>query len=757
MTEILNKELSRRTFVRGGALIVGLTLAGAAQAYNDPRAASPSHTGAVIGPPDPRQIDTWIAIHADNTATVYTGRVNLGQGSPNGLLMIAGEELDMDMSQLKWVESDTNVTPDTGNTVGSSSITQAGPPLRAGAASARQVLMGMAATQLGVPIASLTVKSGVVSGGGRTVTYGQLIGDKVFNATTVAASLNPGVAPAKPTSQYTLVGTSPPRIDIPDKVSGKFTYIHNVRVPGMLHARVVRPRGQGGYGTGAKPLSIDESSIKHLPGAKVVRVGDLVGVIAPHEYDAIQAAAQLKVKWDDTAKLPGSGNLYGAMRATQTTDALTVNTGNVGTAFASAAKVLSASYTFDYQMHGPIGPPCAIAIVRPDGSGLVMTNTQGAYRLRDSYLADALGMNTKNIRVQYVEGASAFGHCETDDAACAAAAFSMQLNGTPIRLQFMRWDDNGWDNYGPAQLNDVRGAIDAGGKIVAMEYTSWVMPGTNAQETASEQTRLGPLKTGTASANTSITNGKQYVIPNRRVLSKSMPFSSSPVLKTAPLRAPGDLQAAFAYEQMVDELAYAANMDPVAFRLAQMDDQRWRDILLAATKAANWQTKVAASSLSKENVVTGRGVALAPRSGSLSAVVADIELNRSTGKITVKHMYASQDAGLTVYVSGSESQVMGGVIQSVSRSLSEGVSFTKTRVSSNDWVTYPLLRFKDHPGVTPVIVQRPDVVPGGGGEPPAVPTPAAIANAFFDATGVRIRQAPMTPARVRAVLKSAGK
>ncbi len=385
-----------------------------------------------------------------------------------------------------------------------------------------------------------------------------------------------------------------------------------------------------------------------------------------------------------------------------------------------------------------------------------MTNTQGVYRLRDQYLAAALGTNNKQLRVQYVEGASAFGHCETDDAACAAAVMSQALGGTPVRVQFMRWDDNGWDNYGPAQLNDVRGAIDANGKIVAMDYTSWVMPGTNAQETASEQTRLGPLKTGTGSANTSITNGPQYAIANRRVTSKSMPFSSSPVLKTAPLRAPGDLQACFAYEQMIDELAHAANMDPVAFRLAQMNDPRWIATLNAATTAANWQPKVAASSLSKANVVTGRGVALAPRSGSLSAVVADVEVNKKTGKILVKHMYASQDAGLTIYPSGAESQMMGGVIQSVSRSLSEAITFSKTRVSSNDWVTYPLLRFKDHPGVTSVVVQRTDLVPGGSGEPPAVPTPAAIANAFFDATGVRIRQAPMTPGRVRAVLKAAG-
>jgi CO/xanthine dehydrogenase Mo-binding subunit len=329
-----------------------------------------------------------------------------------------------------------------------------------------------------------------------------------------------------------------------------------------------------------------------------------------------------------------------------------------------------------------------------------------------------------------------------------------------VRLQFMRWDDHGWDPYGPAQLDDVRGAIDANGKITAIDYTSWLQPLTNsnnAYETTYEQAGFGTIKTGQGGANTSIVGGPQYAIANRRITSKSIPFGSGPVLKTAQFRAPGDVEATFAFEQMIDELAYAASMDPVAFRLAQMTDDRWMSALNQTAKAAGWQPKVAASKLSDANVVTGRGVALAPRSGSLSAVIADVEVNKQTGKIVAKHMYASQDAGLSVYVSGSESQMTGGVIQSVSRALSEAVTFNKTRVTSLDWVTYPLLRFKDHPAVTPVLIQRPEIVPGGGGEPPAVPTPAAIANAFFDATGVRIRQMPMTPARVRAVLKAAGK
>jgi CO/xanthine dehydrogenase Mo-binding subunit len=504
-------------------------MAPVAQAFNDPKAASPSHTGAVAGPPDLNQIDTWLAIHSDNTASIYTGRVNLGQGTPNGLLIIAGEELDLDLSQLKFIEADSNVTPDTGNTVGSSSITSAGPRVRAGAASARQVLLGMAAKELGVPVGSLSVKSGVVSGGGKTVTYAQLIGDKVFNAPLTAPTLNPGQGVAKPPTQYRLVGTSPPRIDIPDKVTGTFVYAHNVRVPGMLHARIVRPRGQNGYGTPYTILSVDASSIKNIPNVKIVRRNIFLAVVAPKEYDAIQAAAQLKVKWKDNPILPGDGNIVGQLRAQDKAGQM-VNTttvaGNVDAALASAAKVLSASYTVDYQMHGPIGPPVAVAVVKPDNA-MIITNTQGVYRLRDSYLAPLLKMDAKKIRIQYVEGASAFGHCETDDAACGAAIVSQELGGTPVRLQFMRWDDHGWDNYGPTHLSDVRAGIDAKGKIVGYDNAVYVMANTHAQETMHELVGF-PALPNSALPGGSGPTPTTYDIANRRAVGKSVPLSATP-------------------------------------------------------------------------------------------------------------------------------------------------------------------------------------------------------------------------------------
>jgi nicotinate dehydrogenase subunit B len=746
-------EFSRKTFLKGGgALVVGLTLAPAAQAFNDPKAASPSHTGAVAGPPDLNQIDTWLAIHSDNTASIYTGRVNLGQGTPNGLLMIAGEELDMDLSQLTFVEADSNVTPDTGNTVGSSSITSAGPRVRAGAASAKQLLLGMAAKELGVPVGSLSVKSGVVSGGGKTVTYAQLIGDKVFNAPLTAATLNPGQGVAKPPTQYRLVGTSPARIDIPDKVTGTFVYAHNVRVPGMLHARIVRPRGQNGYGTPYTILSVDASSIKSIPNVKIVRRNNFLAVVAPKEYDAIQAAAQLKVKWKDNPILPGDGNIVSQLRAQDKAGQM-VNTttvaGNVDGALASAAKVLSASYTVDYQMHGPIGPPVAVAVVKPD-SAMVITNTQGVYRLRDSYLAPLLKMDGKKIRIQYVEGASAFGHCETDDAACGAAIISQELGGTPVRLQFMRWDDHGWDNYGPTHLSDVRAGIDAKGKIVAYDNSVYVMANTHAQETMHELVGF-PALPNSALAGGSGPTPTTYDIANRRAVGKSVPLNGGGYLKVAPLRLPSSPHS-FPAEQMIDELAYAAGMDPVAFRLQNLTNQRSIDALNAAAKVANWQPRVAASQLSKERVVTGRGVAL---SGT-GAMIADIQVDKRTGKILAKHMYGAYDVGLAISPGLVENQMVGAITQTVSRALHEGVRYTKHEVTSTDWVTYPILRFKEHPNLTNVVIQRIDQVPQGAGEPLVATIPAALANAFFDATGVRIRQVPMTAGRVKAALKAAG-
>jgi nicotinate dehydrogenase subunit B len=813
MTGFLHeKEFSRKSFLKGGgALIVGLSLAGAGFASRA-RAAD----GLVAGTRARfagDQIDAWVIVHSDNTATLLTGRTEVGQGTSTGFLQIAGEELDMDMSQLKYVGEDTALTPNTGGTGGSTGIQTQGPQFRAAAAAAKQQLLTLASANLGVPVAALTVKAGVVSGGGKTVTYGQLIGDKFFNA-QIPASYNlqnptafpAGLAPAgtefksdpspvnnvtvglaagapgtKPISQYTLVGTSVPRIDIPDKVTGKWTYVHNIRLPGMFHGRIVRPSGQGGYGDGTNPtlISVDESSVKHISGVQVLRKGNFVGVVAPHEYDAIQAAAQLKVKWADQPTISGSGNVYAHMReqdsAGEVSARVTENRGNVAGALANAAKMVSQSYGFAYNQRAPIGPDCCVADVKPN-SAMIISNTQSAYGARDA-VSFVLGLPPSSVRVRFVEGSSQYGRGGATGVGynepVLAAALLSQLAGKPVRLQFMRWDSMGWEFAGPVQLMDIRGGIDANGNIVGIDFTSFTPEVPNASTGAYKPgvtnavmqqvgIPLGLISLGGA-PNHGLT-GAQYEIANHRVTIKSLPLLNNH-FKSCPFRAPLGPQTAFGYEQFIDELAYAAKMDPYLFRKQNImkspdpvfpwfSTERWLGVLDAAAQAANWQPRVAASKLTDGAVATGRGISVVSYSNSLSAVVAEIEVNKKTGKVVAKHLYLSQDAGLAINPELLANQMIGGSIMATSRVLHEETRFNTKHVTSRDWVSYPILRFKDAPEVTTVVIDRKDQLSKGAGEVPISATASAIANAFFDATGVRLREAPMTPARVRGVLKA---
>ena len=749
---IPDKELSRRSLLRGsGALIVGFSLAGAGMSGKAQADISPAHTGVVPGPPDMSQVDSWIAVHSDNTVTVFGGKLELGQGTTTGLRQIAAEELGISIESIIWPRADTNITPNQGGTVGSAGIRSGGPQIRAAAAYAAQALAGMAASQLGVPVSSLTVADGVVSGGGRSVSYSQLIGDKLFKVAMPATTLQQAVAPAKAPSAYTIVGTRVPRLDLPDKVTGAWTYMQNVRVPGMLHGRVVRPRGQGPYGAGAPVVSVDAESIKHIPNVQIVRVGDFLGVVAPLEYDAIQAAAQIKVVWKDSPTLPGTGNLFGTMLTQPTTDTVGVNTGNVGNGFASAAHTVNATYAVDYQMHASIGPTCAVAIVNST-SALVMCSAQDLYEIRP-LLAQVVGLPEMSVRVQFYDSSGCFGHNCQYDSAEAAAVISKAV-GAPVRVQFMRWDEHGWDQYGPAALLVLRGAVDPGGNIVGYDYVSYEPPNVDL-ETSAQLVGI-PLDTlGAARADANNSAG-MYAIANRRVTGKSLPVYNG-YLKTAPLRAPGAPQAAFASEQMIDELAHAVGMDPIAFRLQNMTDQRWVTVIQTVAQIAKWETRPSAAKLSGDRVVTGRGIGIGTAGGGTrAAVVADVTIDKKTGTIAVTDMYTSQDAGLTVNPGLAENQMMGAAVQGASRALIEQVRFSKSHVTSVDWATYPIMRMKESPKVTTVVVQRTDQPATGSGEPPTVGAPAAIANAFFDATGVRMRQMPMTPGRVRAVLKAAG-
>jgi CO/xanthine dehydrogenase Mo-binding subunit len=744
MTDTLSDTtFSRRDLLKsGGALIVGFSFAGAPL----PAAAA---RGDVAGPPAANEVDTWIAVHADNTATVYFGKCELGQGNTTGLLQIAGEELDLDMSQMSAAQLDTHVTPDQGATSSSSSIHRGGPQLRAAAAEARQALLALAARRLGVQTGSLAVSKGVVYVDGepsRAVKYGDLLGDKPFNIKFT------GTAPHKPVSRYTLVGTRVLRVDIPVKAGGKYTHVHHLRAPGLLHGRVVLPRGQRAYGAGAKPTSVDESSIGHIPGARVVRKGDFVGVVAEREWDAVKAAQALKVTWQDTPALPGNADLFAKMRAEKTTDTVIADKGDPAKGFAQARHVAGSTYQCPYQGHLPFAPNCALADVGPNGA-LIRSSTQDVYASR-RMLATVLGLPVEKVRVMYHEGSGTFGRSCYEDASQAAAIMS-QAVGKPVRVQYMRWDEHGWDNYGPAHLAEVRAGVDADGRLVAYEYHGWQHGWTVTSTVQDISTQVPGKERASGSASITVnpmSTGSMYVVPNRRVISHAVPMVG--YLRGAALRSPLDLSFAFASEQTIDELAYALKMDPLEFRRRNIGDKRWLGVLNAAAEAAHWTPRVAASSLSGEEVVIGRGIGLGTHHVSYGAAVADVEVNKRTGNIVAKRIFAAMDVGLAVNPALVENQIEGQVVQSVSRVLKEEVTFDKTHVTSLDWVSYPILRFAEHPDVVPVVVQRLDQPSTGAGEEVMGATAAAVANAFFDATGVRLRQYPMTPERVKAALRA---
>jgi nicotinate dehydrogenase subunit B len=746
---------SRRDFLKvGGTLVVAFGMRPAGDALAQVRAGVPTtdvldqrHAGVQAAD---SELDSWIAVHADNTATLYFGRGEFGQGTLTGMLQIAAEELDLEMRQVSAVPLDTKVTRDQGNQVSSSSMEQAAPNLRMAAAEARQALLQLAAARLGAAQADLRVSSGTVSLAGqpgRSVTYGELIGDKRFNLKVT------GKAPLKRPSEYKIVGTRVPRVDIPAKMSGSYEYIQHLRLPGMLHGRVVRPRGQGALGAGAKIISVDEGSIADIPGARVFRKGDFLGVVAPNEWHAVKAAAQLKVSWYMPPLLPGDERVYDAMRASKTTDSTILEEGDAGKAISGAVHTASGTFQSPYESHAPFAPNCALADVRPEAA-LVICSTQNLYPTRN-LLAKMLAMSPAQVQVRYVEGAGTFGHSCYDDAAQSAAILS-QAVGHPVRVQFMRHDEIGWDNYGPAHLAEVRAGVDADGKIIGYEHHGW-QHGWDMLETAMElayNMKVPEPAVVRAAIVNKFNAGAMYDIPNKRLINHAVPGLTG-FLKGAPLRSPVDLSLSFASEQVIDELAWLSKMDPVAFRRWNISNPRWRGVLDAVARASEWKLRVAGSQPKRGVILKGRGVALGTHFSSFGAAVAEVQVNRKTGLVRVTHLYGALDAGLVVNPASVEQQVEGMMVQAASRILMEEVRFNQTNVTSLDWGSYPMLRFAEAPKVTAIAISRPEERSTGAGEEVVAAAGAAIANAFFDATGVRLRRRPFTPERVLSSLAAA--
>src|SRR5580704_654379 len=750
-------RISRRDLLKStGVMIVGFSLFGTATKV------LAQGTGLSVDGMDPTVLDSWLAISKDGTVTVFTGKVELGTGVVTALAQIVAEELDGSFNKVYMDSGDTDTAVDQGVTAAARTVERGGVQLRQASAAARQELLKLASTRLDSPVDMLTVTDGVVSVVGnpsKKIAYGDLLGGKRFNIKITAAGVGwdmkvaPEVA-AKNPKDYKIVGKSIPRVDLPEKFTGEFIYSQDASVPGMLHGRVVRPATSL-----SAPASIDESSIQNIPGVvKIVREGSFVGVVAETEWAAIQAAQALKVTWSEpTLKMmSGPTEVFDYLKNTKSfKDNIVTNRGNLDTAFSQAQKKYEATYYFPFQLHGMMGPPCAVADVRGD-KATIWTGTQGPFRTRDS-IARMLNVPPKNVHLLYREGSGSYGRLESDDVAEDAALMSRAV-GKPVRVQWMRADEHAWDPKGPAQLTTIRAGVDAKGTVVAWDFLDRSFPWSESDANpllASSQIGIKP--SGAGFLNGAGGGGQIYTFANQKVLAANIPWVQQGQwpLRTSNLRAPGDLARVFASESTIDEIAADQHVDPVQFRLRYLTgDKRVSEILTATAKQAGWTDRPAPAPASTGNVAVGRGVAVANRANTMTAAVAEIEVDKSTGEVSVKKITLGHDCGLIVNPDGLKNQIEGNVLQAVSRALLEEVKFDKTGQKNLDWDSYPVIRFEQIPDVEIVLIDRPEMQPLGGGEPSIVPVTAAIANAIFDATGARMRQVPFTPQRVLSALKA---
>ena len=751
------KTISRRDLLKStGVLIVGFSFFGTASRVLG------QGDGLSVDGMDPTALDSWMAISKDGTVTVFTGKVELGTGVVTALGQIVAEELDVAFNKVYMESGDTDKAVDQGVTAAARTIERGGVQLRQASAAARQELLKLASARLDAPVDKLTVTDGVVSVVGtpsKKIAYGDLLGGKRFNIKIVAAGVGwdmkvaPEV-PAKNPKDYKIVGKSIPRVDLPEKFTGEFVYSQDVSVPGMLHGRVVRPATSL-----SAPASIDESSIKNIPGVvKVVRDGEFVGVVAETEWAAIQAARALKVTWSEPSlkMMSGPDEIFDYLKNTKSfKDNVVVNRGNPDVALSQAQKKYEATYYWPLQLHGMMGPPCAVADVRADRV-TIWTGTQGPFRTRDA-IAKMLNIPPKNVHLLYREGSGSYGRLESDDVAEDAVLLSRAV-GKPVRVQWMREEEHAWDPKGPAQLTTIRAGVDAQGKVTAWDFMDRSLPWSESEANPLlASTQIGLKPSGPGFLNGAGGGGQIYAFENQKVLAANIPWVQQGQwpLRTSNLRAPGDLARVFASESTIDEIAADQHVDPVQFRLRYLTgDKRISNILMATAKQAGWTDRAAPAAASTGSKAVGRGVAVANRANTMTAAVAEIEVDKSTGDVTVKKITLGHDCGLIVNPDGLRNQIEGNVLQAVSRALLEEVNFDSTGQKNLDWDSYPVIRFEQVPDVDIVLVDQKDMQPLGGGEPSIVPVTAAIANAIFDATGARLRRAPFTPQRVLSAMKA---
>src|SRR5438034_5946541 len=776
-----NVTTSRRNFLKSsGLLVVSFTAAPLLPLLSAEAAATPQTAGGPYPDKDFHQLDSWIVIHEDNTATFYVGKTDLGQGTGTSFRQMMSDELDIPFDKTTCIMGTTNLTVDQGGSGGSDAIQVDGWPMRRVAAEARRVLLDMASKRFGVPVDDLAVSDGVITVKAdptKKVTYGELIGSKKFNVTLTAANNNidntTGVAKVKPVQQLKMVGKSPQRYDIPPKVDGSLTWAVDVKLPGMVHARNVKPPVAG-----AKLVSIDESSVRNIPGlVKVVSKGNYVAVVCERKEHEIQAARQLKVNWEkpSTAAFPTSDDLFKFMRnATPTSKRQPNVVGNPDAALASAAKIVEADYEVPFQGHTALSPAHAMADPSNDQM-TIYSNDMKSYGLRNG-VAQFLQMPRDRVRVVWMEGPQAYGRTAADDAGFEAAFLAKEI-GRPVRVQWTRQEETAWDTKGPAFTFKMRGGLDAQGNLIAFDYSARAADynhlGYNEPDTVLIAQLTGKRRSTPAPGNAA-TPSDMYAIPNRRMTTEvvGLPLVWETPLRTGNLRDPNGPQVTFAAESFIDELAAAAKADPVEFRLrlltASTTDhngfKRARSIaaVKAAAEAYGWDTRSSPKPLGTGTILTGRGVSYSFRNQTVIAEIAEVEVNRETGHVWVKRLVCAHDCGLIINPEALRRTIEGGMLHSISRTLYEEVKFDTEKVTSMDWNSHPTLTHADTPARIDVVLvngdpnpRRPDLPHYGAGEAACKPAIAAVANAIYDATGVRLRRVPFRDARVLAALKAA--
>jgi nicotinate dehydrogenase subunit B len=770
----------RRGFLKSAGLFVVSLATGGDSLIADAFAQNSSATGPA-GPyhdPDFRQLDSWLVIHENNTATFYVGKTDLGQGTGTGFRQLMSDELDIAFDQTTCIMGSTDITVNQGGSGGSSAMERDSWPMRRAAAEARRVLLEMASTHFGAPADQLTVTNAVITikaDPSKRVTYGELIAGKKFNVALTGANVNAvtGVAKVKPVQELKYTGQPLQRDDIPAKVDGSQKWAVDVKLPGMVHARNVKPP----YAC-AKLISIDESPVRNLPGfIKVVSKGNYVAVVCEREEQAIRAARELKTTWEKpaTAPFPASEDLFQYMRAaTPTSTSQPIVKGDPDAAFSGAAKLIEAEYEVPFQGHTAFAGAHATADPS-NGQMTIYTNDMKAYGMRTG-VAAFLGMPQEKVRVIWMQGPQCFGRTAADDAGFEAAWIAREI-GRPVRMQWMRQEETAWDTKGPAFVVNMRGGLDTAGSLLGCEYRArscdYNHVGYNEADTVLIAQLMGSRRAQPAKGSSEIPSDV-YAIPNRRMMREvvSLPLVWETPLRTGNLRDPNGPQSTFAAESFIDELAAAAKTDPLEFRMKLLtaetsDDAGFRRarsiaVLRAAAKAYGWDSRPSPKPPGKSKILTGRGVAYTYRGETVVAQIAEVEVNRQTGHVWAKRLVCAHDCGLIVNPESLRRTVECATLHGLSRAIHEEVQFDTEKITSVDWVSHPTLRHADIPERIDVVFvngdpnpHRPDLRPYGAGEAALKPMLAAIANAIYDATGVRIRRVPFRDARVLAALQAA--